>query len=140
MVISSKYFYRNQTFKKNIAFGIDDLMINDRTVEKVTEDAQLKSVLDNLSMGMDTILGEGGNKLSGGQRQRVGITRALYSDPQILVMDEATSSLDNTTEKLFLDTIEKMRGEKTLIIVAHRLSTIKNCDYIFFLEMDQLAQ
>ena len=87
--------------------------------------------MEELPNGLDTIVGERGVKLSGGQRQRIAIARALYENPDILVLDEATSALDNETENAVMESIDALQGSKTLIIVAHRLSTIKNCDRIY---------
>ena len=84
--------------------------------------------------------GEGGVRLSGGQRQRIGIARALYRDPSVLVLDEATSSLDTLTESGFIETVSSLKGEKTLIIVAHRLTTVENCDYLFRLENGKIVE
>ena len=89
---------------------------------------------------MDTVVGETGSKVSGGQKQRIGIARALYNNPQILVMDEATSALDNDTEKALMDTINSLHGKKTLIIIAHRLSTIASCDYIYEIKDAQVVR
>ena len=93
--------------------------------------AQLKDFVDALPHGLDSIMGEDGIRLSGGQRQRIGIARALYNDPKILVLDEATSSLDIDTELEVMNAIEGLHGEKTIIIIAHRLTTISRCDYIY---------
>ena len=95
---------------------------------QAVEEAQLKEFIDTLSDGLDTEIGERGVRLSGGQRQRIGIARALYTNPQVLVLDEATSALDNDTEKAVMEAIDSLAGSKTLIIIAHRLSTVENCD------------
>jgi len=88
--------------------------------------------------GYDTLVGERGIRLSGGQRQRIGIARALYHDPKVLIMDEATSALDNVTEKHVMQSIKKMKGERTIILIAHRLSTVSGCDRIYLLDHGQV--
>ncbi len=123
-------FLLDGTIKENIAFGISDDDVDIKTLLDVIEVAQLKELVDELPDGINTIIGEKGVKFSGGQRQRIGIARALYTNPQILIMDEATSSLDSVTEKkinMALDTIQK---NKTLIIIAHRLTSVKFCKSI----------
>ena len=98
---------------------------------RALEQAQLKTFVEGLPEGLDTQVGERGIKFSGGQRQRVAIARALYNNPDIIVLDEATSALDNETEKAVMEAIDALQGHKTLIIVAHRLTTIRNCDKIY---------
>lgn len=122
-------FLMDDTIRNNILFGIEEG--NDAQVWKALEKAQLKEYVQGLPKGLDTIVGERGIKFSGGQRQRIAIARALYYDPSILVMDEATSALDSETESAVMEAIEALQGEKTLIIVAHRITTIKNCDKVY---------
>ena len=88
---------------------------------------------------LDTLVGERGIRLSGGQRQRIGIARALYHDPEILIMDEATAALDNTTEREFMEALEAMAGHKTMIMIAHRLTTVKNCDCLYLIKNGAVA-
>lgn len=129
--IPQNIYLMDDTIKNNIAFGIPQAEINEEQVQKAIEEAQLKEFIDKLDLGINTPVGEKGIKLSGGQRQRIGIARALYSNPDVLILDEATSALDNETELAVMDAINFLQGNKTLLIVAHRLSTIKNCDYIY---------
>ena len=126
--IPQNIYLADDSIRNNIAFGYDINEIDDECVWKALEAAQLKGYVESLSEGLDTVIGEGGVKLSGGQRQRIGIARALYSNPEILVLDEATSALDNETEQAVMEAIESLAGTKTLIIIAHRLATIENCD------------
>lgn len=119
------------SIRRNVAFGIKETEIDDDKVWKALEMAQIKPFVESLKDGLDTRVGEWGVKFSGGQKQRIAIARALYNDPDILVMDEATSALDNETEKAVMESIEALQGIKTLIIVAHRLTTIKQCDEIY---------
>lgn len=124
----------DDTIRANVAFGVNEAEINDDLVWKVLERAQMKEFVRSLPEGLNTVIGENGVRLSGGQRQRIGIARALYFKPQFLVMDEATSSLDEETEKAIVDSINELSGTLTLLIIAHRLSTIKECDLIYRIE------
>ena len=112
-----------------MAFGEES--IDDDRVWSALEKADLKEFVMGLPEGLDSIVGERGVKFSGGQRQRIAIARALYFEPQILILDEATSALDNDTEKAVMDAIDSLHGNITLIIIAHRLTTIKNCDRVY---------
>lgn len=124
-------FLKDDTIRNNVAFGIREEDIDDNTVWKALEEAQLREFVERLPNKLDTIVGERGIKFSGGQRQRVAIARALYHKPQILVLDEATAALDNDTEAAVIESIDTLQGSVTLIIVAHRLTTIRNCDTIY---------
>jgi len=127
-------YLSDDTLKRNIAFGLPDDKIDNEKITKAVELAQLSDLVGHLPEGIETVIGERGTRLSGGQRQRVGIARALYHDPQVLVMDEATSALDNITEQQIIEAIEALKGERTVIMIAHRLTTVMNCDIIFFME------
>ena len=128
-------FLSDDTLKNNIAFGCKEIEIDDDRVNKCIKEAGLSSFLSqNKKEGLDMMIGEKGIKLSGGERQRVGIARALYIQPEILILDEATSSLDNETEKDVMRTILELKSKCSIIIIAHRLSTIENCDNVYFLE------
>lgn len=129
--VPQSVYLSDASIRRNVAFGIEEKEIDDEKVWRALEMAQLKSFVEGLEEGLDTRVGEWGVKFSGGQRQRVAIARALYSDPDILIMDEATAALDNETEKAVMESIEALQGIKTLIIVAHRLTTIKKCDAIY---------
>lgn len=129
--VPQNVFLIDDTVRNNILFGIDEDEADDGRVWKAIEQAQLMEFVKNLPHGLDTVLGERGVKISGGQRQRIAIARALYYDPEILVLDEATSALDNETENAIMEAINTLQGQKTLIIVAHRLTTIQKCDKIY---------
>lgn len=124
-------FLIDDSLRRNIAFGISDDDIDENKVRDAIEKAQLNDFVDNLDNGLDTIFGERGVRLSGGQRQRIGIARALYHNPPVLFLDEASSALDSDTEAEVMKAVDLMMGEKTIIIIAHRLSTIKNCDLVY---------
>jgi len=133
-------FLSDDTIASNIAFGVEPKNIDHAAVEKASKIANLHQfVLDELPAKYQTTIGERGIRLSGGQRQRIGIARALYHDPLVLILDEATSSLDNETEKAVMDAVNNLRKEITIILIAHRLNTVKNCDTIFKLDKGQLV-
>ena len=132
-------YLSDDTVAANIAFGIPHEDINYEAVERASKIANLyKFVTDELPRKFQTKIGENGIRLSGGQRQRIGIARALYNNPQVLVLDEATSALDNLTEKLVMDAINNLNKKITIILVAHRLNTVKKCDNIFLFEKGEL--
>lgn len=124
-------YLSDDTIRNNIAFGVKEEEIDEKAVLDAMEKAQLTEFVESLPHGLDTIVGDRGVRLSGGQRQRIGIARALYHDPEILVLDEATSALDNETESAVMEAIDKLQGTKTMIIIAHRLTTIRNVDIIY---------
>ena len=128
--VSQSIYLIDDTIKNNIAFGIDSKKIDNNLLKKVSKDAQLLDFVESLDDGFDTIVGERGVKLSGGQIQRIGIARELYLKPELLVFDEATSALDQKTELEFLDCLESLRRNKTIIFVSHRKSALKNCNKI----------
>jgi ABC-type multidrug transport system fused ATPase/permease subunit len=132
--IPQQIYLLDESILANVAFGIDHEKIDEEKVWRALEQAQLAEFVRTLPDGVKTIVGDRGVRLSGGQRQRVGIARALYEDPSVLVLDEATSSLDNETEKAVMDAVRGLQGEKTMIIVAHRLSTIEHCDIVYKVE------
>lgn len=124
----------DDTLRRNIALGVPDARIDEARVVESMKMAQLGSFVEKLPKGLDTVVGERGVRLSGGERQRVAVARALYMRPDVLVFDEATSSLDNRTEREMSRAIEALQGDKTLVIIAHRLTTVKRCDRLVFLE------
>ena len=134
----SNYLFDERIFR-NIAFGIPDKEVDDEKLNNAIEAAQLGDLIHKLPKGLRTRVGERGVRLSGGQRQRVTIARALYNNPQVLIMDEATSALDNITEKFVIEAIERLRGDRTIIMIAHRLTTVQNCDMIYLMEEGKIV-
>ena len=132
--IPQSIFMIDSTIRKNVAFGYADEDIDDEKVWRALKEAQLDEFVRGLPEGLDTSIGERGIRISGGQRQRIGIARALFEDPEVLVLDEATSALDNETEAAIMDSINRLHGKKTLIIIAHRLQTIEKCDMVYRVE------
>ncbi|MBJ7898363.1 MAG: ATP-binding cassette domain-containing protein [Cyanobacteria bacterium RI_101] len=137
--IPQSIFLTDETLEQNIAFGVKPENIDPQRIQQVIRQAQLEELVENLPQGLKTEVGERGVRLSGGQRQRVGIARALYHERDILVLDEATSALDNETEKLVNEAIKSLSGNKTLIIIAHRLSTVEHCDRLYLLHQGKLV-
>ena len=129
--IPQTIYLSDDSIRNNIAFGIAEKEIDEAAVLEAVKKAQLLDFVENLPDGLDTFVGDRGVRLSGGQRQRIGIARALYHDPEILVLDEATSALDTETEEAVMESIDQLKGSKTMIIIAHRLTTIKNADVVY---------
>ncbi len=131
--VPQEIFLLDDTLRKNIAFGEYDKNINDKDVHEAISSAGLNTFVGKNNKGLDIIVGERGIRLSGGEKQRVGIARALYKKPNILILDEATSSLDTVTENSIIQSIDKLKQRLTIIMVSHRLSTIQNCDKVFLI-------
>jgi len=132
--VPQSIFLADSSIRENIAFGLPPEAIDEDKVNRAATMAHLDELLAELPQGLETTVGERGVQLSGGQRQRIGIARALYHDAEVLVLDEATSALDGITEKLIMDAIHDFAGKKTIIMIAHRLATVKQCDSIYLLQ------
>lgn len=129
--IPQTIYLLDDTIRANIAFGVENDKVDETRLWKALREAQLEDFVKGLPKELNTIIGDRGVRLSGGQRQRIGIARALYGNPQVLILDEATSALDNDTEKEVMNAIDSLHGTRTLIVIAHRLTTIKKCDKIY---------
>ena len=138
--IPQTIYLTDDSIRRNIAFGVNEADIDDEAVNRAIEEAQLSEFVKTLPEGVNTFVGDRGVRLSGGQRQRIGIARALYRNPQILVLDEATSALDNETETAVMEAIDNLHGNKTMIIIAHRLTTIRNADVIYEVAAGQVSK
>jgi ATP-binding cassette subfamily C protein len=136
--VPQQVYITNDTVIRNVAFGISDEQIEISRVEDALKKAQFYDHIMSLSEGLGTSLGENGRRLSGGQKQRIGIARALYNHADVLVLDEATSSLDVPTEGEITKAINSLKGQQTIIAIAHRLSTLKSCDRIFYFDNRKL--
>jgi len=137
--VAQSIFLSDASIMENIAFGLSKNDIDISKVHRAIELSHLSKVIAELPKGVETMVGERGVQLSGGQRQRIGIARALYHDPEILIFDEATSALDGTTEKTIMDAIHDFSGLKTIIMIAHRLTTLKKCDLIYFIDQGRVV-
>jgi ATP-binding cassette, subfamily B, bacterial PglK len=132
--VPQSIFLTDNTIADNIAFGVSEELIDRPALERAARAAHIHTFIKDLPLGYDTVVGERGVRLSGGERQRIGIARALYRNPDILIMDEATSALDGITEDAVMQAIRSLSGHKTIILIAHRLTTVQNCDTIYMLE------
>ena len=132
--VPQQIFLGDDTIERNIAFGLPDGSIDRQRVETAARLAKLHDFVGGLPAGYDTVVGERGVRLSGGQRQRIGIARALYSDPELIVLDEATSALDSVTENAVFEALQALAGRKTIVIVAHRIATVRHCDRLYVME------
>ena len=137
--IPQTIFLMDDSLRRNIAIGIADKEIDELAITEALKSAQLEDFVASLPEGLDTVVGERGVRLSGGQRQRIGIARALYHRPSVLVLDEATSSLDTETEHGVMQAVQALQGDKTVIIVAHRLSTVEYCDRLYRLDAGRIV-
>lgn len=138
--IPQSIFLLDDTVERNIAFGVPHHLIDSQKLANAIAAAQLEELVEQLPDGIQTYVGERGVMLSGGQRQRIGIARALYHEREVLVLDEATSALDNETEKRVSEAIQNLAGQKTLIVIAHRLSTVEHCDRVYLLEKGKITK
>jgi ABC-type multidrug transport system fused ATPase/permease subunit len=137
--VPQSIYLTDDTLRRNVAFGLPADQIDEAAVWRAIRAAQLEQFVNDSPQGLDTLVGERGIRLSGGQLQRIGIARALYHDPPVLVLDEATSSLDTATEHDVMRAVRALHGNKTLLIVSHRLSTVEHCDHLFRLEQGRLV-
>ena len=137
--LPQQVFLIDNTLRNNVALGINDNEIDDQLVHESLNNASLQEFVDTLPQGIETKLGERGVRLSGGQRQRVAIARAFYHGRNVLVMDEATSALDHETESEIVEEIKRLKGKKTIIVIAHRLTTVQHCDRIYYLEKGKIV-
>jgi ABC-type multidrug transport system fused ATPase/permease subunit len=136
-----QYIYlSDKSIRENVAFGIDPSQIDDQKIAKALKEAQLEDFVSSLPNGINTLIGENGARISGGQRQRIGIARALYRDAPVVILDEATSSLDYDTEDEILKSVEALRGQKTLIVITHRTNTISNFDLIYEINHGKISK
>ncbi|MBH0005654.1 ABC transporter ATP-binding protein [Psychrobacter sp. SWN149] len=138
--VPQSIFLSEGSITENVAFGICHDDIDLAQVKQAVKLAHLESLVESLTEGLDTKVGERGVQLSGGQRQRIGIARALYNQADVLVFDEATSALDGITEKVIMDAIEELSGQKTIVMIAHRLKTVKNCDVIYLMKQGRIVE
>ncbi|MBD3768265.1 MAG: ABC transporter ATP-binding protein, partial [Gammaproteobacteria bacterium] len=137
--VPQSIFLSEGTIAENVAFGIPEKQIDLAQVKKALSLAHLDELVQSLDKGIHTKVGERGVQLSGGQRQRIGIARALYHEAEVLVFDEATSALDGITEKMIMEAIHDFSGQKTIIMIAHRLKTVQKCDQIFFIDKGKVV-
>ncbi|MGO1452851.1 MAG: ABC transporter ATP-binding protein [Brevibacterium yomogidense] len=138
-MVAQDVFLTEDSVRQNILFDVSPQDVDPDRLRQAVESAQLTDVVTSMPEGLDSSTGEWGSRLSGGQRQRVGIARALYRNPSLLILDEATSALDNETERRITETIDSLSGQVTVVIVAHRLSTVKNVDEVVFLKDGRVA-
>lgn len=138
-VVPQMIFLLDDTLRRNIALGVADKDVDQHAVQEAVDLAQLREFVDSLPHGLDTMVGERGIRLSGGQRQRIAIARALYRRPSVLIFDEGTSALDNDTEARLIAALEGMRGDRTIILVTHRLTTVKSADRVVFVDAGRVA-
>ncbi len=138
--IPQMIYMLDDTIRANVAFGCEESEIDDNKVWEALEEAQLKEFVESLPDQLDTEIGERGIRVSGGQRQRIGIARALYTDPKLLIFDEATSALDNETEAAVMESVNALHGRKTMVIIAHRLTTIQGCDLVYRVEDGRIVR
>ena len=137
--VPQEIYLLDDTVRRNIAFGIEDKDIDEMRIKDAISMAQLEEVIAELPEGFDTVIGERGVRLSGGQRQRIGVSRALYNNPEILILDEATSAIDNESEAKITLSIKNLSGQKTIIIIAHRMTLVKECDVVYFLQEGKIV-
>ena len=138
--VPQNFYLLDDSIKKNIAFGYEENKISKSKVENTINQSQLSSFIKNLKNGLESRVGEHGVKISGGEKQRIAIARALYNDPDILIFDEATSSLDIDTEKKILETLIQLKKIKTVIIITHRTSSLKICDRVFNIQNETIKE
>jgi ABC-type bacteriocin/lantibiotic exporter with double-glycine peptidase domain len=138
--IPQSIFLMDDTIERNIAFGLPDDQIDKQKLDQAIKTAQLSELIEQLPEGIHTFVGENGVRLSGGQRQRIGIARALYYEREILVLDEATSALDNETESLISEALRELGRTKTMIVIAHRLTTVEHCDRIYEMSNGEIVR
>jgi ABC-type multidrug transport system fused ATPase/permease subunit len=138
--VPQSIFLTDDTLRRNVAFGLPDKQIDDAAVQRAIRAAQLEEFVGSLPDGLETFVGERGIRLSGGQRQRIGIARSIYHDPAVLVLDEATSSLDTETERGVMQAITALQGSKTILIIAHRLSTVEHCNRLYRLQDGRVVE
>ena len=137
--LPQQVFLIDDTLKKNIALGCNDDEIDNDKVMLAIKNAQLLDLVKDLTSGIETMIGERGVRLSGGQRQRVALARSFYHERDVLIMDESTSALDDTAEQEVIKEINQLKGKKTMIIVAHRLTTLKSCDRIYKMDKGEIV-
>lgn len=138
--VSQTIFLTDDTLRRNVAFGLANEQIDDGAVKRAIQAAQLEEFVASQPEGLETLVGERGVRLSGGQRQRIGIARALYHDPAVLVLDEATSALDTATERDVMQSVTALQGSKTILIIAHRLSTVEHCSRLYRLHEGRVVE
>jgi ABC-type multidrug transport system fused ATPase/permease subunit len=137
--VPQSVYLTDDTLRRNVAFGLSNHQIDELAVQRAIKAAQLEEFVASLPDGLETIVGERGVRLSGGEHQRIGIARALYHDPAVLVLDEATSALDAAAEQGVMQAVTALHGSKTLVIVAHRISTVAQCDRLYRLEQGKVV-